>query len=121
MQGRLCGTMAELAISDALISSIVSWLVASLFVYLAARFVLDRSSVVAALLSVFLGSLLAGLVRIGADRLDFPAWAGLALAFAAVALLIAVFFRTDWIKGAIIGVVAALLWVLTTYLVGLLF
>ncbi len=113
--------MAEFSVQGGLIGSLVAWIVASLFVYFAARIVIDRSSMVAALLSTFLGSLLAGLVQIGGGQLDLPTWATLSLAFASVALVIAVFFRTQWTKGAIIGIIAALLWVGVNFLIARLF
>ncbi len=113
--------MAEFSTQGGIVGSLVAWLVASLFVYFAARIVIDRSSLVAALLSTFLGSLLAGLVQIVGSNLGLPTWAAITLAFASVALVIAVFFRTNWSKGAVIGIIAALLWVATSFLVARLF
>jgi hypothetical protein len=91
-------------------SSLVAWLVAALFVYVAARMVARKKSFIAAFASVFVGSLLAGLVQIGAGKAGAPAWASTVLGFTAVALVIAIFYRTKWLHGAIIGFVAALLW-----------
>ncbi len=108
-------------IAGSLVGTLVGWLVASIFVHFAARIVLERSSFVSALISTLVGSLLAGLVQIGAIRLAWPAWAGALLSFAAMALAIAVFYRTKWTKGAVIGVVAALTWLLVSFLIGLLF
>ncbi len=113
--------MEHFSTQGGLVGSLVAWIVASLFVYFAARMVIDRSSLVAALLSTFLGSLLAGVVQVGGLRLGLPVWAAVGLAFASVALVIAVFFRTNWSKGAIIGVMAAILWVVTSFLIARLF
>ncbi len=113
--------MAEFSTQGGLIGSLVAWIVASLFVYFAARIVIDRSSLVAALLSTFLASLLAGLVQVGGLQLGLPTWAAAGLAFASVALVIAVFFRTHWTKGAVIGIIAALLWVATSFIIARLF
>ncbi len=113
--------MDHFSVQGSLVGTLVAWLVASLFVYFAARFVIDRSSIIASLLSVLIGSLLAGFVQIGAIAMELPGWAVYALSFAAVALVIAIFFRTNWLKGAIIGVIAALLWVLVNWLIARLF
>lgn len=111
----------HIALQRPLVSALITWLVASIFVYFAARFVTDRSSFIAALLSVLIGSVLAALVAIGISALEWPAMVGTILGLAAYALVIAIFYRTDWIKGAIIGLVAGVLYVVVTYLVGLVF
>lgn len=92
--------------------SLVAFLLVALFIYFAARFVIDRSGVIAALLTAFLGTLLAGLV-LGA----VGGTLGVVLAVIVWALVAAFFFRTSWVKGAIIGVVAWLLWWLTRIVV----
>ena len=93
--------------------SLVSILVTALFIWLAARFVLDRSSLVAALASAVVSTLLAGLVAflVGGGTL------GLILGILVWALCTSAFFRTDWVKGAIIGLVAWVLYFLTGLLI----
>jgi hypothetical protein len=93
------------------LGSFVSILVTTLFIWFAARLVLDRSSIIAALLSAIVSTLLASLIL-------FLLGAGLAaliLAALVWALCTAAFFRTNIAKGLIIGLVA---WFLS-YLVGL--
>jgi len=92
------------------VGGLLSILLATLFIWLAARLVLDRSSLLAALASAVLSTLLAGLIL---------AWLGHGLAALILALLVwalctAAFFRTDAAKGAIIGLVAWVLWYLAT-------
>jgi uncharacterized membrane protein len=102
---------APFATTQLQITGLVSILVATLFIWFAARLVLDRSSLLAALASAVISTLLAGLIvaYVGGA-------VGIILAILVWALFTAIFFRTDWAKGAIIGLVA---WVLS-YLVGLL-
>ncbi|HEX2065973.1 MAG TPA: hypothetical protein VHI93_04090 [Candidatus Thermoplasmatota archaeon] len=90
---------------------LLSILVATLFIWFAARLVLNRSSVLAALASAVISTLLAALIVAYVDGV-----LGIVLAIVVWALFTALFFRTDWAKGAIIGLVA---WVLS-FLVGLL-
>jgi hypothetical protein len=89
-----------------------AFLVTALFVYIAARIVIDRSGVIAALLTALLANLLAGLVLawVGFGTL------GIILALAVWALVAALFYRTSWLKGAVIGLVAWVLWLLTLWL-----
>lgn len=91
------------------VSTLVAVLVETVFIYIAARFVLDRSSILSALLTAALGSLAAGAVLffVGGTL-------GFVLAIAAWALVAALMFGTGWIKGAIVGLVAWVLWVLVT-------
>lgn len=99
----------EFQADSALVSGIITLIIASLFVYFAARFVIDRSSFLASILTVLLGTFLASLVAGLVSGI-----LGLVLGVAAWALVAAVFFRTAWVKGAIIGVVAWLLWFLVS-------
>lgn len=87
------------------IGGLVTILVATLFIWLAARLVLDRSSILAALASAVISTLLAGLIAAYVGGAI-----GIILAILVWALFTAIFFRTDWAKGAIIGLVA---WVLS--------
>jgi hypothetical protein len=88
------------------VGGLLTILLATLFIWLAARLVLDRSSLLAALASAVVSTLLAALivVAVGGGTL------GVVLAILVWALFTALFFRTDWAKGAIIGLVA---WVLS--------
>lgn len=89
-----------------ILSGVITLLVATLVVWLSARWVIDRSSILASILTVLLATFVSGLVAAA-----LPGWLGLVLAAAVWALIAAFFFRTDWIKGAIIGLVAWVLWV----------
>jgi hypothetical protein len=93
--------------------SLVAILLTSLFIWLAARFVLDRSSILAAIASAVISTLLAGVVvaLVGGTL-------GIILGVLVWALCTSAFFRTDWIKGAIIGLVAWVLYYLTGLLLG---
>lgn len=95
------------------LTGLLSLILNTLFVYFAARIVLDRSSLVASLLTALLGTFLAGLVSAA-----LPGVWGIVLAVAVWALVAAFFFRTAWLKGAVIGVVAWLLWALVAWVVG---
>jgi hypothetical protein len=104
--------MAEFDVSQDLIRFVVTWVLTALFIHFAARLVLDRSSLLSALLVALIGSVLAVLVGglVGGNL-------GLALAVATWALVCAIFYRTSWIKGAIIGLVAWVLYLGVTLLV----
>lgn len=83
------------------LGSLVSILVATLFIYFAAKFVLDRTSIFSALLSAVVSTLLAALVLV-----LVTGTLGIVLSILVWALCTAAFFRTSWLKGAIIGLVA---------------
>ncbi|HUR64057.1 MAG TPA: hypothetical protein VM241_06215 [Candidatus Thermoplasmatota archaeon] len=102
---------APFATTQLQVGGLLSIVIATLFIWLAARLVLDRSSLLAALASAVISTLLAGLIAAAVGGT-----VGLVLAILVWALCTAAFFRTDWAKGAIIGLVA---WVLS-YVVGLL-
>lgn len=91
---------------------LVTWLVTALFIHFAAKIVLDRSSFLAALLTALVGSLLAVLVGalVGGTL-------GLLLAIATWALVCALFYRTGWLKAAVVGLVAWALFALVQWLV----
>lgn len=96
-----------------IISTLITILVVALFINWAAGIVTDRRSFGAALIVAVLGSVAAWLVYalLGAGVL------GLILAIVVWSLIAAAAFRTRLVKGALIGVVAWILWVLVTLLV----
>ena len=104
--------MADFNVSQDVTRFLVTWVVTALFIYFAARIVADRSSFIAALLVALVGSLLAILVGglVGGTL-------GLVLAIATWALVCAIFYRTSWLKGAVVGLVAWVLFYLVTILV----
>jgi uncharacterized membrane protein len=94
---------------------LIAVLVVSLFVHMAARIVLDRGGFIQALATTVIGFLLAGLVMT-----LVPGVLGLTLAFVVWALVAAAFYRTRWVKGAVVGLVAWVLGLLIMWLVGIL-
>jgi hypothetical protein len=108
-------TPFELRVQGEVVAALVTLVVATLFVYFAARLVIDRSSLLASVATVVLGTLLGGFVAAFVSGI-----LGVVLAAAAWALVAAVFFRTAWVKGAIIGLVAWVLWAIVRYVVALL-
>lgn len=104
--------MAEFNVSQDAVRFVVTWLVTALFIHFAAKIVLDRSSFLSALLVALIGSLVAVLVGglVGGTL-------GLVLAIATWALVCALFYRTGWIKAAVVGLVAWVLFLLVTLLV----
>lgn len=95
-----------------LVVAVIALLVNTAVIYLAARLVIDRSSVFAAIATALLGTFLAALVASAV-----PGILGIVLAAAVWALVAAFFFRATWVKGAIIGLVAWLLWALIDFVV----
>lgn len=95
-----------------LVSGLITLAIATLVIHVAARMVIDRGGFLPALLTALLGSILAVLVSqaVGGTL-------GLVLAIATWAFIAAVFFRTQWVKGAIIGVVAWIIWFLVSIVV----
>lgn len=104
--------MAEFNVSQDAIRFVVTWVVTALFIHFAAGIVLNRSSFLSALLVALIGSVLAVLVGglVGGTL-------GLVLAIATWALVCALFYRTGWIKAAVVGLVAWVLFFLVTLLV----
>jgi hypothetical protein len=106
--------MASLAwqTSD-LVKFLVTWVVTALFIHFAARIVLDKSSFTTALVVALLGSLLFLLVlHFVAGKLGFV------LAIAAWALVCAIFYRSGLLKAAVVGLVAWVLAVVVSWIVG---
>jgi len=102
---------------NGLVDLLIVLLVTALFVYVAARIVAGHGSFLAAIGTVLLGGFLFALVL----SLTGGGVLGLILAILAWGLVAAVFFRTRWLQGAVIGIVAALLallvkWVIATYI-----
>ncbi len=85
-------------------------------IHIAAKMVLDKSSLLSAFLTALIGTLLGQVVAglVGGTL-------GLVLALATWALIAAVFYRTKWVKGAIVGLVAWVLWFLINLAVRALF
>ncbi len=106
----------EFEVSREIVTTVVTILVVSLFINWAARLVLDRSSFIAAILTAVVGSIVAVLVLVAVGRMSESIWIGRTAAIATWAIIAAIFYRTAWVKGAIIGLVAWVLW----FLVGLL-
>lgn len=99
-------------VRGSLVTFLITWLVTALFIHFAAKIVLDRSSFGAALLTALVGSLLAVLVAglVGGTL-------GVVLAIATWALVCALFYRTGWLKAAVVGLVAWVLFFLVRWLV----
>lgn len=91
---------------------LITWIVTALFIHFAAKIVLDRSSFLSALLTALVGSILAILVGglVGGTL-------GIILAVATWALVCALFYRTGWIKAAVVGLVAWVLYAIVAWLV----
>lgn len=101
------GMLAQMQVftEERVLTGVVSVIVATLVVYFAAKIVLDNSSILAALGTALLGTFLAGLVEAAVAGV-----VGTLLGVAVWALVAAFFFRTHWLKGIVIGIVAAVLW-----------
>lgn len=97
-----------------LVTFLITWVVTALFIHFAAKIVLDRSAFLAALLTALVGSILAILVGglVGGTL-------GIVLAVATWALVCSLFYRTGWLKAAIVGLVAWVLYALVAWLVRL--
>ena len=94
------------------LAALITWVVTALFIHFAAKIVLDRSSILTALLVALIGTILAVLVGgIVAGTL------GLILAIVTWALVCALFYRTGMLKAAVVGVVAWVLYFLVTWIV----
>jgi Ni,Fe-hydrogenase I cytochrome b subunit len=109
----------ELDVGTGILAAILTLLVTATFIYFAARFVLDRSSFLAAILTAVVGTLLAYLAVIVLTPLVQAAWIPFVAAVAMWALAAAVFFRAKWVQGVIIGIVAWLLFLLVGFLISL--
>jgi hypothetical protein len=92
-----------------------------IFIHFAAKFVLDRSSFLAALLTAVVATFLATLGGGLLSTVIATGWILLVIGIAIWALVAAIFFRARWIQGAIIGLVAWLLWFLVNLAINALF
>lgn len=106
----------EFEITSGLVSSIVTILLVSLAIHFGAKTITRDAGFLRAVVVALLGSLFAGIVwaAVGGNL-------GLILAVAVWALVAAVTYRTSWLGGLVIGVVAWLLWYLVSILVAMLF
>ncbi len=99
-----------------LVSAALTLLIGGFFVHAAAKLVIDRSSFGQAILAFLLGTLLAtGVMALAGDPLGRPI--ATLLGLIAMAFAFAAVYRTKWSKGAIIGVVAWIIWAAVTALV----
>ena len=97
------------------LAALITWVVVSLFIHFAAKIVLDKSSFLTAMLVALIGTILAVLVGglVGGTL-------GLVLSIVTWALVCALFYRTGMVKAAVVGLVAWVLFFLTTWLIALL-
>jgi hypothetical protein len=104
--------MADFDLQGDLARFLITWVVTALFIHFAAKIVLDRSGFLTALLVALVGSLLAVLVGglVGGTL-------GLILAIATWSLVCALFYRTGWLKAAVVGLVAWVLFFVVTLVV----
>lgn len=104
---QLLSNHREFTVSDGWINFLILLLIEALFIWFAARVVDAPGGYVAAILTALVGNFLAFIVwgAVGGT-------VGLVLAVLTWGLVAAVFFRTKWLKGAVIGVVAWLIWFL---------
>lgn len=110
------GRAFEFGAGEGIVAAIVTIVIASLIIRAAARLVIDRGGFISALLTAIVGTLVATFVWA-----LVPGLLGLLLGIAVWALVAALFFRTDWVKGALIGVVAWVIWFLVSLLITWLF
>lgn len=100
-------------LEDGWVAFLIEALIVGIFIFVAARIVIDRGGILSAILGAILAALAMGLI------LQFvPGVLGLVLALAAGALILAVVFRTSWLKGAVIGLVAWVIGLLVDWLIG---
>ena len=100
-----------------LVGFLVALLITALFIWLAARIVIDRGGLLASILTALVATFLAQLMLV----LIPGRIIGLIVAVAVWALVAALFFRTQWLKGAVIGLVAWVLWAVVQWVMGLVF
>lgn len=106
----------EFDTSSAIVSSLITILLVSLAIHFGAKSVTRDAGFLRAVIVAVVGSILAGLVwgAVGGNL-------GLILAVAVWALIAAFMYRTSWIGGLVIGVVAWLLWYVVSILIRMLF
>lgn len=113
--------MVELTLGSGIVAAIITILLATLFIFFAAKFVLGRSSFFAALGTATIATFLATLASAGVAALGAPGWLALVVVVFVWALIAAIFFRAAWVQGAIIGLVAWVLYFLVNLLIAALF
>lgn len=111
----------EITAGNSLLSAIITILIVTLFIFFAAKFVLGRTSFFAALGTAVIGTILAQLAAYGVDALGGGYWVALIVGVVVWALIAAIFFRAAWVQGAIIGLVAWVLWFLVNLAISALF
>lgn len=111
----------EITAGNSLLSAIITILIVTLFIFFAAKFVLGRTSFFAALGTAVIGTILAQLAAVGVDALGGGYWFALIVGIVVWALIAAIFFRAAWVQGAIIGLVAWVLWFLVNLAISALF
>jgi uncharacterized membrane protein len=104
-------------VPETLISALVTWLLASVVIHLVAKVVMGGSRFVQALLAVLAASVLALLVRFGVQALEWPGWVETVLVLGAFSLGLALIYRKSWLRGALLGFIAWLLWLVVSALV----
>lgn len=97
----------DITISDAWVNFLILLVIEALFIWAAAKIVDAPGGFLAAILTALIGNFLAFLVWGAVGGI-----LGLILAVLTWGLIAALFFRTAWLKGAVIGVVAWLIWFL---------
>lgn len=108
-----------MAVLEPFITALLALALATLFVHFSARILMEDSTAMKAFLGVLLGTALAFLVDLGAqsvDALTGPITAILVLG--AFALALAMVYRSSWLKGALVGFVAWIMWILANSIVG---
>ncbi len=98
---------------------IVGLLIYALCIHWVAGIVLGSSRFSQALVVAIVGGLLAFVVAIGAESLDWPRAVGIVLALVAWALVASALYRTQWAKGAIVGVAAWVTWAFVGLIINL--
>jgi hypothetical protein len=105
--------MADFTAHGGWLGALVAWVVTAIFIHFAAKIVLDKSSFLTALLVALIGTLLAFLVvaLVGGGTL------GIVLGILTWAVVCSIFYRTGLVKAAVVGLVAWVLFFLTTWLI----
>lgn len=103
------------------VTALLTWALATLFVHLSAKIIMGESHLPQAFLAVLVGTVMAAFVDLGGRNAGWPGPLVIVLGLAAFALGLAAVYRASWFKGALLGVVAWILWGVVRYLIGLLF
>lgn len=106
----------EFQVGSGIVSAILSILIVSLFIHFGAKPFTHDAGFLRAVFVAIVGSLLATVVwgALGGTL-------GLIVAVAVWALVAAVTYRTSWLAGLMIGVVAWILWAIVSWLIALIF